>query len=172
MFRSGLPQPLSSQKKKIGLIKAGVTQTETSLLKQYVASECVDLLDDYIGAFGRRRPAARPLLTVLARVLFEISLSLSLSLSLSPSFHVHLFLNASMAQHKSPYACAEAHDCLRESLIFGSGYVGMNAELLLVVQAFFVCFPPARIGSRDFRGRVTKNLLFLALSHLSKGEHH
>ena len=29
------------------LIKAGATQTETSLLKQYVASECVDLLDDY-----------------------------------------------------------------------------------------------------------------------------
>ena len=27
------------------LIKAGATQTETSLLKQYVAVECVDLLD-------------------------------------------------------------------------------------------------------------------------------
>ena len=29
------------------LIKAGATQTETSLLKQYVAGERVDLLDDY-----------------------------------------------------------------------------------------------------------------------------
>ena len=28
-------------------VKAGATQTETSLLKQYVAGECVDLLDDY-----------------------------------------------------------------------------------------------------------------------------
>ena len=28
------------------LIKAGATQTETSLLKQYVAGERVDLLDD------------------------------------------------------------------------------------------------------------------------------
>ena len=27
-------------------IKARATQTETSLLKQYVAGECVDLLDD------------------------------------------------------------------------------------------------------------------------------
>ena len=42
-FRSGLPQPLSSQ---TDLIKAGATQTETSLLKQYVAGERVDLLDD------------------------------------------------------------------------------------------------------------------------------
>ena len=39
-FRSGLPQPLSSQ-------KAGATQTETSLLKHYDAGKCVDLLDDY-----------------------------------------------------------------------------------------------------------------------------
>ena len=38
-FRSGLPQPLSSQ--------GWATQTETSLLKQYVAGECVDWLDDY-----------------------------------------------------------------------------------------------------------------------------
>ena len=30
----------------LALIKAGATQTETSLLKQYVAGECVDLLDD------------------------------------------------------------------------------------------------------------------------------
>ena len=29
------------------LIKAGATQTETSLLKQYVAGERVDLLDEY-----------------------------------------------------------------------------------------------------------------------------
>ena len=29
------------------LIKAGATQTEMSLLKQYAAGECVDLLDDY-----------------------------------------------------------------------------------------------------------------------------
>ena len=29
------------------LIKAGATQTETSLLKQYVAGERVDLLGDY-----------------------------------------------------------------------------------------------------------------------------
>ena len=29
------------------LIKAGATQTETSFLKQYVAGECVALLDDY-----------------------------------------------------------------------------------------------------------------------------
>ena len=29
------------------LIKAGATQTETSLLKQYAAGERVDLLDDY-----------------------------------------------------------------------------------------------------------------------------
>ena len=36
-FRSGLPY----------LIKAGATQTETSLLKQYAAGERVDLLDDY-----------------------------------------------------------------------------------------------------------------------------
>ena len=28
------------------LIKAGATQTETSLLKQYVAGECADLLDE------------------------------------------------------------------------------------------------------------------------------
>ena len=28
------------------LIKAGATQTETSLFKQYVAGECVDFLDD------------------------------------------------------------------------------------------------------------------------------
>ena len=28
------------------LIKAGTTQTETLLLKQYVVGECVDLLDD------------------------------------------------------------------------------------------------------------------------------
>ena len=41
-----MPQPLSSQK-KVDLIKAGATQTETSLLKQYVAGERVDLLDDY-----------------------------------------------------------------------------------------------------------------------------
>ena len=43
-FRSGLPQPLSSL---FDLIKAGATQTKTSLLKQYVAGERVDLLDDY-----------------------------------------------------------------------------------------------------------------------------
>ena len=29
------------------MIKAGATQTETSLLKQFVAGERVDLLDDY-----------------------------------------------------------------------------------------------------------------------------
>ena len=45
-FWSGLPQPLSSQVKWFDLIKAGATQTETSLLKQYVAGERVDLLDD------------------------------------------------------------------------------------------------------------------------------
>ena len=28
-------------------MEAWATQTETSLLKQYVAGECVDLLDDY-----------------------------------------------------------------------------------------------------------------------------
>ena len=46
-FRSGLPQPLSSQIKSFDLIKAGATQSETSLLKQHVAGERVDLLDDY-----------------------------------------------------------------------------------------------------------------------------
>ena len=35
------------QRPKTKEIKAGATQTETSLLKQYVAGECVDLLDDY-----------------------------------------------------------------------------------------------------------------------------
>ena len=44
-FRSGLPQPLSSQ--IFDLIKAGATQTETSLQKQHAAGERVDLLDDY-----------------------------------------------------------------------------------------------------------------------------
>ena len=44
-FRSGLPQPLSSQIKSFDLIKAGATQSETSLLKQHVAGEHVDLLD-------------------------------------------------------------------------------------------------------------------------------
>ena len=39
-FRSGLPQPFD-------LIKAGATQTETSLLQQYAVGERVDLLDDY-----------------------------------------------------------------------------------------------------------------------------
>ena len=63
---------------------------------------------------------------------------------------MHLFLNASMAQHNyiiiTPYACAEAHDCLSDSLIFGSGYVGMNAELLLFFQAFLLVFlPPALV---------------------------
>ena len=89
------------------------------------------------------------------------------SLSFSPSleiinFHVHLFLTASMAQHNIiiPYACAEAHDCLSDLLVSGSGYVGMNAELLLFVfSGFFVCFPPVRVRFHDFRGRVTKNLL-------------
>ena len=52
MFRYGLPQPLSSQmaisvKKPFDLIKAGATQAETSLLKQYVAAERVDSLNDY-----------------------------------------------------------------------------------------------------------------------------
>ena len=49
MFRSGLPQPLSSQM-PFDLIKAVATQTETSLLisiKQYAAGERVDLLDDH-----------------------------------------------------------------------------------------------------------------------------
>ena len=51
-FRYGLPQPLSTQmaisvKKPFDLIKAGATQTETSLLKQYVTGERVDSLDDY-----------------------------------------------------------------------------------------------------------------------------
>ena len=32
--------------KRVSVIKAGATQTETSLLKQYVAGERVDLLDD------------------------------------------------------------------------------------------------------------------------------
>ena len=67
-----------------------------------------------------------------------------------------------MAQHiLTPYACAEAHDCLSDSFIFGSGYVGMYAELLLFLQAF-VSFPPARVGFHDFRGRVTKNLPYVA----------
>ena len=33
--------------KPFDLIKAGATQTESSLLKQYVAGECVGLLDDH-----------------------------------------------------------------------------------------------------------------------------
>ena len=41
-FRYGFPQSLSCQ---FDLIMAGATQTETSLLKQYVAGECVDLHD-------------------------------------------------------------------------------------------------------------------------------
>ena len=32
--------------KESGWINAGATQTETSLLKPYVAGKCVDLLDD------------------------------------------------------------------------------------------------------------------------------
>ena len=35
------------------LIKAGATQTETSLLKQSVAGERVDLLDDYYRPFAQ-----------------------------------------------------------------------------------------------------------------------
>ena len=43
-FRSGFPPAFVKSKSKS---KAGATQTETSLLKQYVAGERVDLLDDY-----------------------------------------------------------------------------------------------------------------------------
>ena len=46
--RFGLGSPSLYQVKwPFDLIKAGATQTETSLLQQYVAGECVDLLDDY-----------------------------------------------------------------------------------------------------------------------------
>ena len=51
--RFGLGRPSLYQVKSFiksngfDLIKAGATQTETSLLKQYVAGERVDLLDDY-----------------------------------------------------------------------------------------------------------------------------
>ena len=49
-FRSGLPQPLSSQiarRERERKFRSGATQTETSLLKQHAAGERVDLLDDY-----------------------------------------------------------------------------------------------------------------------------
>ena len=46
-FLSGLPQPLSSH----DLIKAGATQTKTSLLKQHAAGERVDLLDEPVVLF-------------------------------------------------------------------------------------------------------------------------
>ena len=36
-----------ARRERFDLIKAGATQTETSLLKQHAAGERVDLLDDY-----------------------------------------------------------------------------------------------------------------------------
>ena len=54
----------------------------------------------------------------------------------------------------TPYACTEAHDCLSDSLIFGSGSEEMNAELLLFFRLFCL-FPPTHVGFHDFKGVVS-----------------
>ena len=90
MFRYGLPQPLSSQmaipvKKPFDLIKAGATQAETSLLKQYVAAEPVDSLMIMI---SQQEPSLEP-----KEVFAAVGKSLKFWLYCEELVYLHTFNN-------------------------------------------------------------------------------